>query len=138
LGLESRINEKKNPVFTLVTTILSELSSLEKENLLERQKEGIAQAKKIGTYKGRVKGSNDSKEEVLKKHNNIVKELKLNPFLSLAKIGKICNVSPNTVKKIKELIGFRDQEPETKINLFKYNTICRGRPLCLPEKKETL
>jgi hypothetical protein len=38
LGLESMINSKANPVFNLITTILSELSSLEKISLLERQK----------------------------------------------------------------------------------------------------
>lgn len=36
LGLESMINGKSNPVFNLITTILSELSSLEKSSLLEK------------------------------------------------------------------------------------------------------
>jgi hypothetical protein len=44
----------RNPVFNLITTILSELSSLEKLSLLERQKKGL-QAKLRGVYKGRVK-----------------------------------------------------------------------------------
>ena len=51
LGLESMINGKANPVFNLITTILSELSSLEKSSLLERQAEGIAQSKLRGVYK---------------------------------------------------------------------------------------
>jgi DNA invertase Pin-like site-specific DNA recombinase len=49
LGLESMINGKANPVFNLITTILSELSSLEKTSLLERQAEGIGIPRKKWT-----------------------------------------------------------------------------------------
>lgn len=100
LGLESMINNKANPVFNLITTILSELSSLEKLSLLERQKEGILQAKLRGVYKGRVKETIESDETVLAKHKKVVKELKANPNLSLRKIGTLTGVSPNTVKKV--------------------------------------
>lgn len=104
LGLESMINNKANPVFNLITTILSELSSLEKLSLLERQKEGILQAKLRGVYKGRVKETFESDEEVLAKHKKVVKELKANPNLSLRKIGTLTSVSPNTVKKVISII----------------------------------
>lgn len=101
LGLESMINSKANPVFNLITTILSELSSLEKLSLLERQAEGILQAKLRGNiYKGRVKGTYESDEQVLMKHKKVAKELKSNPSLSLRKIATLTNVSPNTVKKV--------------------------------------
>lgn len=116
LGLESMINGKANPVFNLITTILSELSSLEKTSLLERQAEGILQAKlKGGIYRGRVKGTKDSTEETLSKHKKTVKILKANPTLSLRQIAKLASdgdykVSANTVKKVKELL-----------NIFNYN-----------------
>ena len=100
LGLESMRNNKANPVFNLITTILSELSSLEKASLLERQKEGILQAKIRGVYKGRVKDTFESDEVVLAKPTKVVKELKANPNLSLRKIGTLTSVSPNTVKKV--------------------------------------
>jgi DNA invertase Pin-like site-specific DNA recombinase len=101
LGLESMINGKSNPVFNLITTILIELSSLEKSSLLERQKEGVLQAKlRGGVYKGRVKNTFESDEVVLTKHKKVVKELKANPNLSLRKIGTLTSVSPNTVKKV--------------------------------------
>ncbi len=100
LGLESMISGKANPVFNLITTILSELSSLEKTSLLERQKEGIQQAKLRGVYKGRVKDTYESDDDVLTKHKKVVKELKINPNLSLRKIGTLTGVSPNTVKKV--------------------------------------
>jgi DNA invertase Pin-like site-specific DNA recombinase len=110
LGLESMINGKANPVFNLITTILSELSSLEKNSLLERQAEGIHQAKLLGVYKGRVEGTLDTPEQTLAKHKRVVKTLKTNPTLSLRQIAKLASdvdykVSPNTVKKVKELIS---------------------------------
>lgn len=100
LGLESIINGKANPVFNLITTILSELSSLEKSSLLERQAEGIIQARLRGAYKGRQKDTFESDDVILAKHKKVVKELKANPNLSLRKIGTLTNVSPNTVKKV--------------------------------------
>jgi DNA invertase Pin-like site-specific DNA recombinase len=104
------INGKANPVFNLITTILSELSSLEKNSLLERQAEGILQAKLRGVYKGRVEGTTDSPEVTLSKHKRVVKALKTNPSLSLRQIAKLASdseykVSANTVKKVKELIS---------------------------------
>jgi DNA invertase Pin-like site-specific DNA recombinase len=110
LGLESMINGKANPVFNLITTILSELSSLEKNSLLERQAEGIHQAKLLGLYKGRVEGTLDTPEQTLAKHKRVVKTLKTNPALSLRQIAKLASdvdykVSPNTVKKVKELMS---------------------------------
>jgi DNA invertase Pin-like site-specific DNA recombinase len=110
LGLESMINNKANPVFNLITTILSELSSLEKNSLLERQAEGIQQAKlKGGLYLGRQQGTTDSPELTLSKHKRVVKALKTNPTLSLRQIAKLSSesgykVSANTVKKVKELL----------------------------------
>jgi DNA invertase Pin-like site-specific DNA recombinase len=110
LGLESMINNKANPVFNLITTILSELSSLEKTSLLERQAEGIQQAKLKGVYKGRQEGTSDSPEQILAKHKRVVKTIKMYPNLSLRQIAKLSSdidykVSPNTVKKVKELMS---------------------------------
>jgi len=111
LGLESMINNKANPVFNLITTILSELSSLEKTNLLERQAEGIHQAKLRGNvYNGRQLGTTDSPEQTLAKHKRVVKTIKMYPNLSLRQIAKLSSdidykVSPNTVKKVKELMS---------------------------------
>lgn len=111
LGLESMINGKANPVFNLITTILSELSSLEKSSLLERQAEGILQAKLSGgIYKGRIAGTTDSPDQTLAKHKKAIKALKTNPTLSLRQIAKLASdidykVSANTVKKVKALLN---------------------------------
>ena len=109
LGIESIINGKVNPVFNLITTILAELSSLEKQSLLERQAEGIIQAKLLGVYKGRQKDTKDSPEVTLTKHKRVVKMLRTNPQMSLRDIAKLSSdaeyrVSANTVKKVKEIL----------------------------------
>ncbi len=110
LGLESIIEGKVNPIFNLITTVLSEIYSLERTTLLERQAEGIHQAKlKGGVYLGRQEGTKYSLELTLSKHKRVVKTLKSNPTLSLRQIAKLSSesdykVSANTVKKVKELL----------------------------------
>jgi DNA invertase Pin-like site-specific DNA recombinase len=110
LGLESMIEGKVNPIFNLITTVLSEIYSLERTTLLERQAEGVHQAKLRGVYKGRLEGTTDTPELTLFKHKRVVKALKTNPTLSLRQIAKLSSesdykVSPNTVKKVKELMS---------------------------------
>lgn len=110
LGLESIIEGKVNPIFNLITTVLSEIFSLEKANLLERQAEGIAQARLRGVFKGRVKGTTDSPELTLEKHKRTIRALKANPTLSLRDIAKLASdsdykVSANTVKKVKKILN---------------------------------
>jgi uncharacterized protein YneF (UPF0154 family) len=64
----------------------------------------------LGVYKGRVEGTLDTPEQTLAKHKRVVKTLKTNPTLSLRQIAKLASdvdykVSPNTVKKVKELMS---------------------------------
>lgn len=109
LGLESIIEGKVNPIFNLITTVLSEIYSLERTTLLERQAEGVYQAKLRGVYKGRAEGTIDTPEQTLQKHKRVVRAIKMNPTLSLRQIAKLASdsdykVSANTVKKVKELM----------------------------------
>lgn len=115
LGISSMANGKPSSIFKLICDVLSNISQMEKESLLERQREGIkaAIAKNPDLYKGRVKGTKETDEQVLLKYKAVVKELKSNPTLSLAKIAKICNdalgkeetkLSPNTVRKVKLIL----------------------------------
>ena len=45
LGSESQINRKKNPTFDLIASVMINLSFMERDALLERQKERIAISK---------------------------------------------------------------------------------------------
>ena len=111
LGLESLVkdiaskesNLKPNQTFNLLVSVMGSISEMERETLLERQREGIAIAKAKGVYKGRVKGSKEDIKEFLHKYKNVAKELKSGN--SLRKVAKLCDVSLGTVQKVKASIN---------------------------------
>lgn len=101
LKLSSYLEGKKNASFNLIASILSVLAQQERENLLERQKEGIAIAKLQGKYKGRNNGTVESKEQFLQKYRKVVTDIAKEKY-SLREIAKLNNVSLATVQKVKK------------------------------------
>ena len=102
LGIESLVNNKPNSAFKLIISVMANIAEMERETMLERQKEGIKIAIAKGVYKGRVKGSKESDEQVLAKYKEVVKYLKRGQ--SLRDIAKLCNVSLGTVQKVKKIL----------------------------------
>lgn len=102
LGIESLVNNKPNSAFKLIISVMANIAEMERETMLERQKEGIKIAIAKGVYKGRVKGSKESDEQVLSKYKEVVKYLKRGQ--SLRDIAKLCNVSLGTVQKVKKVL----------------------------------
>lgn len=102
LGLESIVNNKINPTFNLIISVMANVAEMERNTLLERQSEGISIAKANGTYRGREKGSIESNEDFLAKYKEVVKHLKQGK--SLRDISKLCNVSLATVQKVKKVL----------------------------------
>ncbi|RYE51063.1 MAG: recombinase family protein [Sphingobacteriales bacterium] len=102
LGLESIVDGKVNPTFNLIVSVMANVAQMERETLLERQREGIAIAKAKGTYKGRMKGSVESKDEILTKYKEVVKFL--NRKQSLRNTAKLCNVALGTVQKVQKIL----------------------------------
>src|SRR5690606_6374665 len=103
LGITSLIDEKPNSTFNLIISVMGNVAQMERETLLERQREGIAIAKANGTYKGRVKGSTESANEFLSKHKDVIKYLKQNQ--SLRNTAKLADVSLGTVQKVKRYLN---------------------------------
>lgn len=103
LGLESMVMGKVNPTFNLIISVMANVAQMERETLLERQKEGIAIAKAKGVYNGRVKGSVESDSEVLAKYKEVVKFLKMGK--SLRDVQSRCEVSLGTVQKVKGILN---------------------------------
>lgn len=102
LGIESLINNKPNHAFKLIISVMANIAEMERESLLERQREGIAIAKAKGIYRGRLRGSVESDKEVLNKYKKVVKQLKKGQ--SLRNIAKLCDVSLGTVQKVKFIL----------------------------------
>lgn len=102
LGLESRIDGKPNPTFKLIVSVMANVAEMERDTLLERQREGVALARAKGVYKGRVKGSVESDDEILTKYKEVVKFL--NRKQSLRNTAKLCEVSLGTVQKVQRVM----------------------------------
>ncbi|WP_275140969.1 hypothetical protein [Elizabethkingia meningoseptica] len=102
LGIESLVNNKPNSAFKLIISVMANIAEMERDTMLERQKVGIKIAIAKGVYKGRVKGSKESDEQVLVKYKEVVKYLKRGQ--SLRDIAKLCNVSLGTVQKVKKIL----------------------------------
>lgn len=102
LGIESMVDGKENPAFNLIISVMASIAELERNSILERQREGIAIAKAKGTYKGRLKGSKESNADFLAKYKEVIKYLKKGH--SMRVIAKLCGVSLGTVQKVKKII----------------------------------
>lgn len=102
LGLESRIDGKPNPTFKLIISVMANVAEMERNTLLERQREGVALARAKGIYKGRVKGTVKSDDEILSKYKEVVKFLIKKQ--SLRNTAKLCEVSLGTVQKVQKVL----------------------------------
>lgn len=96
-------NGRKNPMFTVAVAVLSSLAQTEKENMEERQREGIEIAKIQKKYVGRLKGAIQSDEQLLLRHSDIVKHIKLSKN-SLREISMLTEKSVNTIQKVKKIL----------------------------------
>ncbi|KIC61729.1 recombinase family protein [Chryseobacterium taiwanense] len=103
LGIESLIENKPNSAFKLIISVMANIAEMERETLLERQREGIKIAVAKGVYKGRLKGSVETNEQVLEKYKEVVKFL--NKGQSFRNTAKLCNVSLGTVQKVKKILS---------------------------------
>jgi DNA invertase Pin-like site-specific DNA recombinase len=103
LGLQSRPNNRKNPVWKLITSILSSIYELERENIIERTNAGRIAYVQNGGVLGRPEGTAESDKDFLKKKKSqeVMKQLKRG--LSIRHVGGITKCSPMTVQKVKQI-----------------------------------
>ena len=76
-------------------TMIGAIAEFERQNLLERQREGIAIAKEQGKYKGRKQLRPDAWEEAYSKYK--AREIK-----SVSELAKVLGISRPTVYKLIE------------------------------------
>lgn len=104
-NLQSHIDGKKNPIWNLITSVMSSLYELEREQISERTESGRKMYVINGGKLGRKVGSNENLQSFLQKP-------KVKQIQSLLEKGKsvrdICGrlaVSPSTVTKVKKIIN---------------------------------
>ena len=80
---------------------MAEFARNETEQLSQRVKSGLAEARRKGKFLGRPKGWRQSEQVFLKRHEDIVRHL--GKGLSSRTIRKVIGRSPTTVQKVKGL-----------------------------------
>jgi DNA invertase Pin-like site-specific DNA recombinase len=97
-------NGKENPISKMMISILGVVGEMEREQLRERQREGIQIAKLKGAYKGRVVGSTEDVVAFLSKDKNKKAVEYLKSGYKLTDIAELTGLHINTVSKIKRIV----------------------------------
>ena len=108
--------DTSTPQGKFMLTVFGAMAELERENILQRQKEGIALAKKEGKYKGRKRIEIDEKI-----FNDMIKEWKVGERTA-SSIYKYFEISPQTFyRRVNEMekIEADRKAPKESVNLGK-------------------
>lgn len=103
MGLQSRPNGQKNPIWKIITTIMSGLYEEELCNIKSRIKAGRIIAKQRNVRFGRPTGSNESNATFINKPKNKKALEYLKKGRTLREIGKLLEMSTKTVQKVKKV-----------------------------------
>lgn len=103
LGTCINTKDSQSEIFTkLIVTIMADLARLESEQLSYRIKSGIRSRKAKGLTTGRKIGSFETSDQFLSKHMDVRKYIEKG--YSTREIQRICKCSPNTIKKVRDLV----------------------------------
>ena len=93
-----------NQTAALVLSVMAALSEIERQNIKERQMQGIALARVQGKYLGRRKGTSESAARFLNKPKSKRIAGMIGEGYKTNHIAKVIGCSVNTVTKVKNLI----------------------------------
>ena len=104
IGMYSMVNGKPNPTFSMIVSVLSNVCSMERENMLFRQRQGIESAKLslIPKYKGRANGTKMTELQLIEKYKIVVREL--NAGQSLRRSALLGQCSLGTAQRIQKIL----------------------------------
>ena len=105
IGLESRPNGKRNPIWKMITSVMSSLYEMELENIKERTHYGRVMYLRNGGKLGRPDGTTENMKQFLNKPKSIEIQKYLNKGLSYREIARLVGCSVNTIGKVKRLVG---------------------------------
>jgi DNA invertase Pin-like site-specific DNA recombinase len=98
-------NGKENPISKMIISILGIVGEMERNQIKERQIEGIRIAKLKGIYTGRKKGSNEDVLSFLSKEKNKKAVDYLKKGFKCVEVSKLTGLHINTITKIKRHIN---------------------------------
>ena len=104
IGLQSRPNGGKNPIWKMISSVMSSLYEMELENIKERTMVGRKVFVLNGGRLGRPEGTKESEKKFLEKPQTkeIIKKLKKG--LTIKEISEIVNCSNKTIIKTKKIL----------------------------------
>lgn len=102
IGLQSRPNGSKNPIWKMISSVMSSLYEMELQNIHERTTIGRMIYMQKGGILGRPKGTTENKSDFLNKSDSKQIIKCLSKGLTIREIAKIVGVSTTTVMKVKK------------------------------------
>lgn len=116
LGIQSRPNGKKNPIWKMISSVLSSMYEMELENIKERTMVGRQVFVQNGGVLGRPQGTPESEKKFLEKPLTRKIIAKIQDGRSTQEIVKILECSSTTVTKVRKVAKrygiFRDVNKE--------------------------
>jgi DNA invertase Pin-like site-specific DNA recombinase len=103
-NLQSMIDGKKNPIWNLITSVMSSLYELERENILERTEMGRKMYVMNGGKLGRKKGSVENRKDFLQKDRTKKIISLLEKGKSVRDISSRLGVSTKTIVKVRKYV----------------------------------
>jgi len=103
IGLFSRPNGVKNPIWKMISSVMSSLYEMELDNIKERTHIGRLMYIQKGGVLGRKKGTNESEYDFISKEKSVLILGYLKKEYSIREISKICDVSTGTIMKVKKV-----------------------------------
>ena len=95
---------KENPISKMIISILGIVGEMERNQIKERQREGIRIAKLKGSFKGRKVGSKEDILSFLSKEKNKKAVDYLKKGFKAVEVSKLTGLNVNTITKIKKAI----------------------------------
>lgn len=103
LGIQSRPQGKKNPIWGLLSATMASLYSLELENIRERTSTGRAVYVQKGGRLGRPNGSTESEKRFMEKPKTLQIIKLIEKGRTVREIAAITECSSKTVQKVKQI-----------------------------------
>ena len=98
-------NGKENPIGKMIIGILGVVADMTRIQIKENTIQGIRLAKARGVYKGRRLGTREDRLTFLSKPQNKRAVELIKKGYKGSEVAKICDLHPNTVSKVKKLMG---------------------------------